>query len=239
MLSLWAKVIRGIHGEDGKLCKNIKQCYPSIWLDIVCETMILKSQGFDLCSFIHKKMAEKMSHDNLGDSLRRTPTGGIEQDQFMKMLASVEGTVLVEMHDRWVWSKEGSSVFSVASARRLIDDRSIFLDEAWILIPFYAFLVAWRLNRLVMFSSLVTLRESSVYLPIVTNYKNVSNGRRGTYGDYWKRDLAKRGTFDLEISSVYLPIVTNYKNVSNGRRGTYGDYWKRDLAKRGTFDLEI
>ena len=54
--SLWAKVIRGIHGEDGKLCKNIKQSHPSIWLDIVRETTSLKSQGLDLCKFIHKKM---------------------------------------------------------------------------------------------------------------------------------------------------------------------------------------
>nr|GEV29828.1 RNA-directed DNA polymerase, eukaryota, reverse transcriptase zinc-binding domain protein [Tanacetum cinerariifolium] len=157
--SLWAKVIRGIHGEDGKLCKNIKQCHPTICLDIVHGIMLLKSQGSHLCSFIHKKMgnglnisfwqdvwtedsdfksaypriyaleshknitvAEKMSHENLGDSFYQTPRGGIEQDQFMKILASVEGIILVEMHDRWVWSKEGSGFFLVVSARRLIDD---------------------------------------------------------------------------------------------------------------------
>ncbi|GJY40359.1 RNA-directed DNA polymerase, eukaryota, reverse transcriptase zinc-binding domain protein [Tanacetum coccineum] len=119
--SLWAKVIRGIHGEDGKLCKNIKQSHPSIWLDIVRETALLKNKGTDLCGFIHKKMgngidtsfwndvwkgdtdfkslypriyalescksinvAEKMSHENLGFSLRRDPRGGIEQEQFAK-----------------------------------------------------------------------------------------------------------------------------------------------------------
>nr|GEW77947.1 RNA-directed DNA polymerase, eukaryota, reverse transcriptase zinc-binding domain protein [Tanacetum cinerariifolium] len=118
MFSLWAKVIRSIHGEDNNLCKNIKQSYPSIWLDIVHEAVFLKNQGSDLCSFIHKKgngidtsfwddvwkgdtnfksfysriyalescksitVAEKMSHENLGFSLRRNPRGGIEKEKF-------------------------------------------------------------------------------------------------------------------------------------------------------------
>ncbi|GJT28794.1 hypothetical protein Tco_0909069 [Tanacetum coccineum] len=158
--SLWAKVIRGMHGEDGKLCKNIKQSHSSVWLDIVRETVILKNKGTDLCGFIHKKMgngidtsfwndvwkgdtafkflypiiyalescknimvAEKMSHETLVFSLRRDPWGGIEQEQFGQLLANVEGTVLANSCDIWVWSKEGSGDFSVASARRTIDDR--------------------------------------------------------------------------------------------------------------------
>ncbi|GKD60161.1 hypothetical protein Tco_1297670, partial [Tanacetum coccineum] len=54
--SLWAKVIRGIHGEDGKLHQLVKQSHISIWLDIVRETSYLHNQGLDLCGFIHKKM---------------------------------------------------------------------------------------------------------------------------------------------------------------------------------------
>nr|GEX66184.1 RNA-directed DNA polymerase, eukaryota, reverse transcriptase zinc-binding domain protein [Tanacetum cinerariifolium] len=98
----------------------------------------------------HKNInvAEKMSHDNLGDSLRGTPRGGIEHDQFIKMLASVEGTVLVEMHDRWVWSKEGSCVFLVASARRLIDDcwsPNVPTKTLWInVVPIKTNVHAWK-----------------------------------------------------------------------------------------------
>ncbi|GJY19606.1 hypothetical protein Tco_0391097 [Tanacetum coccineum] len=43
--SLWTKVIRGIHGDDGKLHKIINHNHPSIWLDIVREITILKDQG--------------------------------------------------------------------------------------------------------------------------------------------------------------------------------------------------
>ncbi|GJV46621.1 RNA-directed DNA polymerase, eukaryota, reverse transcriptase zinc-binding domain protein [Tanacetum coccineum] len=52
----------------------------------------------------------------------RDPRGGEEQAQFDLMLEKVEGTSLVIMRDRWVWSLEGSGEFSIASVRRLIDD---------------------------------------------------------------------------------------------------------------------
>ncbi|GJW46936.1 RNA-directed DNA polymerase, eukaryota, reverse transcriptase zinc-binding domain protein, partial [Tanacetum coccineum] len=43
--SLWAKVIKGIHGEDDKIGKNISNYQSSIWLDIVREMESLKYQG--------------------------------------------------------------------------------------------------------------------------------------------------------------------------------------------------
>ncbi|GJY01772.1 hypothetical protein Tco_0359924, partial [Tanacetum coccineum] len=43
--SLWARVIKEIHGEDGKLGKNVKHSHPSIWLDIVREMEQLKNHG--------------------------------------------------------------------------------------------------------------------------------------------------------------------------------------------------
>ncbi|GKG31958.1 hypothetical protein Tco_0426908, partial [Tanacetum coccineum] len=58
----------------------------------------------------------------LGHSFRRDPRGGEEQAQFDLMLEKVEGTSLVNMRDRWVWSLDGSREFFVASFRRLIDD---------------------------------------------------------------------------------------------------------------------
>ena len=54
--SLWAKVIKAIHGDDGKIGENSKSAYPSIWLDIVHEMETLKKQGIDVYSFIHKKL---------------------------------------------------------------------------------------------------------------------------------------------------------------------------------------
>ncbi|GJU30969.1 hypothetical protein Tco_1174558 [Tanacetum coccineum] len=113
--SLWAWVIKGIHGEDGKLGKNVKHSHLSIWLDIVREMEPLKNHGTDLIGFIHKKIGNgantsfwedvwrgdvafksfyprvyslescknitvlvKMSHKNVGYSLRRILRGGVE-----------------------------------------------------------------------------------------------------------------------------------------------------------------
>ncbi|GJW89939.1 RNA-directed DNA polymerase, eukaryota, reverse transcriptase zinc-binding domain protein [Tanacetum coccineum] len=54
--SLWARVIKALHGEDGKIGKKVQPCYPSIWLSIINEIKFLKSQGIDLLSFITLKL---------------------------------------------------------------------------------------------------------------------------------------------------------------------------------------
>ena len=54
--SLWCKVIKGIHGKDGKLGMQVKNFKPSIWLDIVREVNKCNNQGMDLLGFTHKKM---------------------------------------------------------------------------------------------------------------------------------------------------------------------------------------
>nr|GEW86213.1 RNA-directed DNA polymerase, eukaryota, reverse transcriptase zinc-binding domain protein [Tanacetum cinerariifolium] len=46
--SLWEKVIKGFHGEDGKLDMHVNNFHPSIWLDIVREVKKLKNLGTDL-----------------------------------------------------------------------------------------------------------------------------------------------------------------------------------------------
>nr|GEU72051.1 RNA-directed DNA polymerase, eukaryota, reverse transcriptase zinc-binding domain protein [Tanacetum cinerariifolium] len=57
--SLWARVIKGIHGEDGKLGKHVNHSYLSIWLDIIREMEQLKNHGTDLICFIHKKIGNR------------------------------------------------------------------------------------------------------------------------------------------------------------------------------------
>nr|GEX12568.1 RNA-directed DNA polymerase, eukaryota, reverse transcriptase zinc-binding domain protein [Tanacetum cinerariifolium] len=85
--SLWARVIKTFNGEDGKIGKKAKSYYPSIWLDMIHEVMML-----------------------------------ILEIQFELLKEKVEGTVLVNMKDKWVWSLEGSGDFSVASVKKFIDD---------------------------------------------------------------------------------------------------------------------
>ncbi|GJR24575.1 hybrid signal transduction histidine kinase M [Tanacetum coccineum] len=54
--SLYAKVIKGIHGEDGKIGKAVSNLYSSTWLDIVKEIDSLNQQCMNFVGYIHKKM---------------------------------------------------------------------------------------------------------------------------------------------------------------------------------------
>ncbi|GJT96049.1 RNA-directed DNA polymerase, eukaryota, reverse transcriptase zinc-binding domain protein [Tanacetum coccineum] len=53
--SLWAWVIKAIHGDDGKMGKNAKSAYPSIWLDIVHEM----DQGIHVANCIKIKLGNR------------------------------------------------------------------------------------------------------------------------------------------------------------------------------------
>ncbi|GKD02735.1 hypothetical protein Tco_1177709 [Tanacetum coccineum] len=133
--SIWVKwnnvlwFIKAIYGDDGKIGKNSKSAYPYIWLDIVHEMELFKKQGIDVYSYIHKKL-ENGAHtafweDVWRDNVAFKHRGGVEQTQFADLLIKVEGVSLVNMNDRWVWSLEGSGDFSVASVRKLIDDKRL------------------------------------------------------------------------------------------------------------------
>ncbi|GJW91788.1 RNA-directed DNA polymerase, eukaryota, reverse transcriptase zinc-binding domain protein [Tanacetum coccineum] len=54
--SLWARVIKAMHGVDGRIGKSTKSYHPSAWVDIVNEVNKLKSQGLDLLSLMKKKV---------------------------------------------------------------------------------------------------------------------------------------------------------------------------------------
>jgi hypothetical protein len=54
--SLWARVIKAIHGVDGKIGKNIKACNHFCWLSIVNEISALKNQGVNLFEFMRLKL---------------------------------------------------------------------------------------------------------------------------------------------------------------------------------------
>ncbi|GJX42078.1 RNA-directed DNA polymerase, eukaryota, reverse transcriptase zinc-binding domain protein [Tanacetum coccineum] len=104
--------------------------------------------ALELCKSID--VASKMAHSNLGYSFSRDPRGGVEQAQFDFMLAKVEGTSLVNMKDRWVWSLLGSGEFSVASVRKLIDDYmlpEVASKTHWIkAVPIKVNIHAWKVK---------------------------------------------------------------------------------------------
>ncbi|GJU25591.1 RNA-directed DNA polymerase, eukaryota, reverse transcriptase zinc-binding domain protein [Tanacetum coccineum] len=54
--SLWSRVIKAIHGEDGKVGKQVKSAFPSYWMDIVHEINVLKNQGINLLNCMQMKL---------------------------------------------------------------------------------------------------------------------------------------------------------------------------------------
>ncbi|GJY44308.1 hypothetical protein Tco_0432521, partial [Tanacetum coccineum] len=133
--SLWARVIKAIHGEDGNLRKNARSKHSSIWLDIVHEMKTLKNKGIDVLNCMKIKLGNgenTMFWDDIwcGDTALkqlypRLPRGGAEEDQFLQMVSQIEGVMLTNSRDRWTWTLEGSGNFSVASVRNLIDEKSL------------------------------------------------------------------------------------------------------------------
>ncbi|GKC55509.1 hypothetical protein Tco_1078254 [Tanacetum coccineum] len=76
------------------------------------------------------KVAAKMIHNDVGFSLRRLPRDEVEMEQFSSLTTVLDGVVLPEMNDRWFWSLEGSGEYSVASARKFIDDQRLVRMDA-------------------------------------------------------------------------------------------------------------
>ncbi|GJT61630.1 RNA-directed DNA polymerase, eukaryota [Tanacetum coccineum] len=95
-------------------------------------------------------VAAKLAHSSMVYSFRCVPRGGVEQSQLADLMTKVEGVSLVTMNDRWVWSLEGSGDFSVASVRRLIDDKrlpEVSSKTRWIkAVPIKVNVHAWKVR---------------------------------------------------------------------------------------------
>nr|GEV80839.1 RNA-directed DNA polymerase, eukaryota, reverse transcriptase zinc-binding domain protein [Tanacetum cinerariifolium] len=96
------------------------------WDDIWCGDIALKylyPRLYLLESCKSVKVASKLSHSSLEFSFRRSPRGGAERDRFLKLAIQIEDVMFTNSRDRWTWTLEGSGEFSVASVRKMIDDK--------------------------------------------------------------------------------------------------------------------
>ncbi|GJS07785.1 RNA-directed DNA polymerase, eukaryota [Tanacetum coccineum] len=98
------------------------------WEDIWIDGKTLKNRfprnySLESCKLI--TVGAKLTQSSLEYSFRRNPRGGVEQDQFNELSALVHDVSLIPMSDRWKWDLESSGDFSVASVRKIIDDKSL------------------------------------------------------------------------------------------------------------------
>nr|GEX78436.1 RNA-directed DNA polymerase, eukaryota [Tanacetum cinerariifolium] len=88
--------------------------------------------------------------DQFGFFIRRVPRGGVEHEQFDELSALVHDVTLTPMSDRWIWALESSEDFSVASVRKVIDDKSlpeVDFKTRWIkYVPIKVNVHAWKVK---------------------------------------------------------------------------------------------
>ncbi|GKA73932.1 RNA-directed DNA polymerase, eukaryota [Tanacetum coccineum] len=122
--SLWTKVIVAIHGVGGKIHSEWTSTGKSCWLSILSEVRSLQRKDilYALESSKDVTVSSKIGDTSLVCSFRRIPRGGIEQNQFDSLVELVRSVTIVPSADRWNWNLESTGIFSVASARRRIDE---------------------------------------------------------------------------------------------------------------------
>nr|GFA80700.1 RNA-directed DNA polymerase, eukaryota [Tanacetum cinerariifolium] len=81
-------------------------------------------------------------------SFRRTPRGGIEEEQLQLLRDSTSTILHPSINDRWIWMLESSGDYSVNSARSFIDDLllpSVGVPTRWVnIVPIKINIFAWR-----------------------------------------------------------------------------------------------
>nr|GEY64759.1 RNA-directed DNA polymerase, eukaryota [Tanacetum cinerariifolium] len=102
-----------------------------------------------------------MAHNDTAFSLRPQPKDGVEMEQFRTLSAHndtafstlsivIEGVLLHDMVDRWKWTLEGSGEFSVALARKFIDNSRLIgspKNTRWIkIVPIKVNILAWKVQ---------------------------------------------------------------------------------------------
>ncbi|GKA99799.1 RNA-directed DNA polymerase, eukaryota, partial [Tanacetum coccineum] len=185
--SLWTRVIKAIHGDEGKLDKDVIVGGQTCWMSIVKEARSLKGTGISVVDLIRLKLGNgdsssfwddnwyaggvikdlfprlyalelhkhvtvrmKLMEPSFDNSFRRRVRSGAEESQFNSLLEIVQAITLVPCEDRYFWSLESDGDFSVASIRKLIDEKrfqEVGISTRWVKsVPSKVNITAWKIK---------------------------------------------------------------------------------------------
>ncbi|GJY12154.1 RNA-directed DNA polymerase, eukaryota, reverse transcriptase zinc-binding domain protein [Tanacetum coccineum] len=121
--ALWVSVVKAIHGPCGNLDLDISV---ENWMGDG-SLNVRYPRLFDLEE--NKETTVRIKVQNgLLYGFRRTPRGGVEDIQMEELNNKISNFEFFEDQDTWSWSLGGVSSFSVASARRFIDEGLCLVD---------------------------------------------------------------------------------------------------------------
>nr|GEV25337.1 RNA-directed DNA polymerase, eukaryota [Tanacetum cinerariifolium] len=153
--SLWARVNKAIYGDDGKVGKVTNAKIRSCWMYIVNEISVLKNQGVNVFDFMRLKLGNGVTtafwEDNwIGGNVLKDLYPRIYALETCKSVTVSKKLTDSSLDNSWVWSLESSREFSVASVRKVIDEKrlsNVNTMTRWIkCVPIKVNVLAWKIK---------------------------------------------------------------------------------------------
>ncbi|GJU75646.1 RNA-directed DNA polymerase, eukaryota [Tanacetum coccineum] len=183
------------------------------WEDPWLDDLALKHKFLRLYALDNYKqitIVDKINHASMVDTFRRPPRGGVEKEQLNFLLSRMDGLIVTNILDRWVWSLEATSEFSIKYVRQLIDDSIIPNEEVatrWVkVMPIKINVFAWRVRldklptRLIL--SLKGIDISTIVCPLC--HASIESGSRIFFSCPMARQLWRKLMRWWELEDIDL-----------------------------------
>nr|GEV30808.1 RNA-directed DNA polymerase, eukaryota, reverse transcriptase zinc-binding domain protein [Tanacetum cinerariifolium] len=111
----------------------------------------------------------KLSDPSMDYLFRRKARGGAEHEKLDALMDLVSTVNLVSMGDMWVWTLKSSGEFSVASLRKVIDEKrlpSVYSKTRWVkYVPIKVNVLAWKIKMDVLPTRLNISGRGMIFIP--------------------------------------------------------------------------